>query len=822
MRTQHDRRNKSMRQMGKNRIRTNGVKRAFGQRKVVTGMQGKGKMDPKVRKLKMQGKFQAKQIIDANKVQIREQVFSGMNKKQRKAWKQLSPKEQEKLLLSVERKVEKKLSREFQTKSRHEKQEIYGTAQSMQKPQNKAAEKHADYALPQAEQKKMQVEYAYKQFEEKKQENTQITDREVERAVINRKRNVTENSTDIASRIEQRSTDTFHSRNHKAEKLYDRQFKREMKKLTRKQSKLFQGEFAFQLNREIQSIRGKENAQKAIQKEKTIEEQSKKELAGSARIAALPLSMPLKIKTERVMAQVAAAIGSFFASVVSAALPLIAIIAAVMGIVTFITGFFGILAGSWDPSSAGLPDSAYVTNTAVQWAEYVADNDAHGYNDGYFSRWGPEDYSNITFVVTAFDRTGLTLKKDGAKGVNDLYDACILNGFLDVKDEVSSSRDLKVGDILVKLGRGGDARLEIYCGSNKMVGAVCDENGKQKHGEKGDQTGEEICIQRYSDYGWDHIMRYYGDMTLYGGIGSDLAEFALSYVGKLPYVYGGSSLVTGADCSGFVQAVFAHFGYSIPRTAGAQYLAGRKVGRNENDWQPGDIIYYSKTGSVQTGGGTEEHVVIYVGNGKVVGESSPSTGCVVTAWNYRSDYVGTARFLPDFDDSAILIGSDNATKIWNYLRRTLGCSRAAAAGVMGNIYAESGFDATAIEPNGVGHGICQWSWSRWYGSDGLQAFANKYHKNWSDLALQLAFLKHEAVENNSMAAYYPGGWQKYKTLTSVDGEGGTAQVFFYSFEYGSYVSYSKFLSDEFERNFACRSKRLAIAKSCYNNVRTYP
>ena len=87
----------------------------------------------------------------------------------------------------------------------------------MQKPKNKAAEKHVDYALPQEEQKKMQVEYAYKQFEEKKQENTQITEREVERAVINRKRNVTENSTDIVPRIEQRSTDTFHSRNHKAE-----------------------------------------------------------------------------------------------------------------------------------------------------------------------------------------------------------------------------------------------------------------------------------------------------------------------------------------------------------------------------------------------------------------------------------------------------------------------------------------------------------------------------------------------------------------------------------------------------------------------------
>ena len=92
----------------------------------------------------------------------------------------------------------------------------------------------------------------------------------------------------------------------------------------------------------------------------------------------------------------------------------------------------------------------------------------------------------------------------------------------------------------------------------------------------------------------------------------------------------------------------------------------------------------------------------------------------------------------------------------------------------------------------------------------------------TDLALQLAFFKHEAVENNSLAAYFPGGWQKYKALTSVEGDGGTAHVFFYSFEYGGYVSYSTFISSEFEANFACTSKRLAIARSCYNNPGTYP
>ncbi|MDO4647828.1 MAG: C40 family peptidase [Eubacteriales bacterium] len=283
--------------------------------------------------------------------------------------------------------------------------------------------------------------------------------------------------------------------------------------------------------------------------------------------------------------------------------------------ISFIVGFFGTLAATWDPASDGLPDAAYVANTTVQWAEYIAENDSHGYNDGYFSRWGPTDYSNITFVVTAFDRAGLSLKKDGASSAGDLYDACMANGFLDVKEEISAVRDLKKGDLFIKKGSSsGDYYLAIYCGDRKMVRALYDENGNQKHGEEGDQTGSEISIVSYTNKGWDYILRYYGDMTLYGGIGQQIAEYAQSFVGRLPYVYGGTSLVTGADCSGFVQAVYAHFGYSIPRTAGAQYAGGRKIGSNVNDWQPGDLIYYSRTGSVQEGGGRAEHIVIYIGN----------------------------------------------------------------------------------------------------------------------------------------------------------------------------------------------------------------
>lgn len=930
-----------MRQAGASQIRTSGSGKTIRQ----TGRNNTGRrVDPRMQKMQKRGKFHAKTVIARNNKQLRQHVLQTMNRKQKRAWKKLSPQEREKLLQSVEKKVSRKLDRQYKKTPGNTAKEIQKTkaqAQAYRKknagsatgqtrgkpsqnksknfdvrttngrmgapvrrdvqiqavkkkrvirkvlkntvpenlPQDRNALRVSTVQVPpsvkgisQNDLRKIQASMAVARNQANparqnrypdtrvnsgsrvnpgvsnrnsvqigaKQQNMprfvsdpaaadrmrrdaqhRIVEQEMARSTAFRKANGASEAgrTVPVNTPEIQSTDAFHSRTARIEKAYNKQFGKELKKVSRKQTKLYRREFTHQLNNEIQKIKGKEDSQKEAQREKTYDEMAAKGFAGSVRAAALPISLPLKIKTEKIMMQIAAAIGGFIASVVSAVLPIIAIIAAIVSIFSFIAGFFGILAGSWDPASDGLPDAPYVTNTAVQWAEYIAQNDDHGYNDGYFSRWGPTDYSNITFVVTAFDRAGLSLKKDGAKEVGDLYDACMLNGFMDVKDEVSSVRDLKTGDLLVKLG--SDARLEIYCGDNKMVGAVCDERGRQKHGESGDQTGQEICIENYANKGWDHVLRYYGDMTLFGGIGSELAEFALSFEGRLPYVYGGSSLVTGADCSGFVQAVFAHFGYSIPRTAGAQYSAGRKVGNNVNDWQPGDIIYYSRTGTVQDGG-TGEHIVIYVGNGKVVGESNPSTGCVVYNWDYRSDYVGTARYLPDFDNGAALIGNDNSTKIWNYLRRTLGCSRAAAAGVMGSIYAESEFDPTAIQPNGVGHGICQWSWSRWYGADGLQNFANAHHKNWSDLGLQLAFFKHEAVENNSMAAYYPGGWQKYKAITSVDGEGGAAHVFFYSFEYGGYVSYSTFTSDEFERNFACTTKRLRIARSCYQNAATYP
>ena len=86
--------------------------------------------------------------------------------------------------------------------------------------------------------------------------------------------------------------------------------------------------------------------------------------------------------------------------------------------------------------------------------------------------------------------------------------------------------------------------------------------------------------------------------------GSNVASYACQFVGN-PYVYGGTSLTSGADCSGFTQSVYAAFGYSIPRTSYSQINAGTAVD-SLADAQPGDLICY---------GG---HVAIYIGNGQAV------------------------------------------------------------------------------------------------------------------------------------------------------------------------------------------------------------
>lgn len=128
--------------------------------------------------------------------------------------------------------------------------------------------------------------------------------------------------------------------------------------------------------------------------------------------------------------------------------------------------------------------------------------------------------------------------------------------------------------------------------------------------------------------------------VLYGEGVSDvrveLCEYAKQFVGN-PYVWGGTSLTKGADCSGFVFSVFAKFGVTLPHYSVSQSQEGTKVAIE--DVLPGDLIFYSNGKQIN-------HVAIYIGNGQVIHASSPKTGIKISKYNYRTP-VKARRILVD-------------------------------------------------------------------------------------------------------------------------------------------------------------------------------
>ena len=116
-------------------------------------------------------------------------------------------------------------------------------------------------------------------------------------------------------------------------------------------------------------------------------------------------------------------------------------------------------------------------------------------------------------------------------------------------------------------------------------------------------------------------------------VGQEIANYAVQFVGN-PYVYGGTSLTNGADCSGFTQSVMANFGIYIARTAADQAYGGTSV--SISDIQPGDLLFYSDGGGIS-------HVALYIGGGQIVHAATESQGIIISSYNYDSP-VCAARY----------------------------------------------------------------------------------------------------------------------------------------------------------------------------------
>lgn len=108
----------------------------------------------------------------------------------------------------------------------------------------------------------------------------------------------------------------------------------------------------------------------------------------------------------------------------------------------------------------------------------------------------------------------------------------------------------------------------------------------------------------------------------------DLCQYAKEFLGN-PYVWGGTSLTKGADCSGYVMSLYKKYGVNLPHSSRAQANCGTTIKVSEA--QPGDLIFYGK-------GSTINHVAMYIGGGKVIHASSPKTGIRVSNVSYRTPF----------------------------------------------------------------------------------------------------------------------------------------------------------------------------------------
>lgn len=103
-----------------------------------------------------------------------------------------------------------------------------------------------------------------------------------------------------------------------------------------------------------------------------------------------------------------------------------------------------------------------------------------------------------------------------------------------------------------------------------------------------------------------------------------VVNFAVQYLGNR-YVYGGSSLTKGTDCSGFTMGVMKNYGVKLPHSSRAQAKMGKTISSKE--MRPGDLVFY---------GNPIDHVAIYIGNGKIVHAANPRAGIIISRWNYTT------------------------------------------------------------------------------------------------------------------------------------------------------------------------------------------
>lgn len=186
----------------------------------------------------------------------------------------------------------------------------------------------------------------------------------------------------------------------------------------------------------------------------------------------------------------------------------------------------------------------------------------------------------------------------------------------------------------------------VYVESGDVRGFVC-----ARYLLRGEEAEKEVNRHREESFPmaemwvkpWNNKAYTYTYATTRTLLSSDKArgevlQYAKKFLGN-PYVWGGTSLTNGCDCSGFAQQIFANFGYALPRTSRQQAKAGTRISVQEA--KPGDLLFYQRES------GFIYHVMIYLGDGKVIHAGSEATGILISDFNYEKSTEFAVRVISE-------------------------------------------------------------------------------------------------------------------------------------------------------------------------------
>ena len=188
--------------------------------------------------------------------------------------------------------------------------------------------------------------------------------------------------------------------------------------------------------------------------------------------------------------------------------------------------------------------------------------------------------------------------------------------------------DCDILNIREKASTSSEVLFQISKGEELDVIAITDE-----WVEVGVDVGQETAFvaKEYVKITYELYKAIEIDEILYGYSSERIAivNKAKEYLGN-KYVYGGTSLTKGIDCSGFMMRIYEMFGYSITRTSRSQATQGKQISKDE--LKPGDLVFYGRGSSVSS----IYHVAMYIGNGKIIHASNPRSGIKISNMNYTT------------------------------------------------------------------------------------------------------------------------------------------------------------------------------------------